>query len=963
MFRLVVRSMRAKSVLAGLIPLLLVLAAVGFIGVRAYDRIARDMVTQRDAELARVTGERLAERLGQEARLLQELAADERVRSLDGDGVRSALEEAAALGPFNGGIVVYSASRITVGASPSSAERAVTASGGESLRLLTAVRATLRPAFSDIFRDSVSGEDAILIGVPIRSTAEEFGGMLAGVVTLRTSLLGAVFAEVLELRGGRTGFAYLVDGHGRVIYHRDLFRVGTDLSGLPPVEQVLAGRTEALISDDPAGTEVVAGFAPVPGTGWGVVTQEHWSLISGPIRDSGLLLLAMLGGGALLSATLVFVAIGRTLRPIRNFARGADRIAAGDFDHRIETDTDRELRGLAEQFNAMAGALRDSYADLEHRVEVRTEENRQLYVEAEQRAAQLSELNARAVAVADVAARVSSILDIDELLTYVTGLLHETFGYHTVYVFLFEPETGALVARAGASAQKHMPPAGYRIEPGEGINGWVAESGEPALVNDVTSDPRRKFVPELEETRSQLSVPITSGDEVLGVIGIEHITVNAFDETDLFTARTLADQLAVALDNARSKESIDVLNEIMRIAVSSLDIAQTFDAVREQVWELIDDDRLSIDLRPSDDEDSELMAFAAAGHGYLELEAVIPVESPQGEVIRTGRAVLRTHFPEDSVYPVEFEFAGRHTLRSFMFVPLRSKGAVIGSLNFASLRPGRYAGKELQIAQQIADHLAVIVEHTLLEEESRDVAVLAERNRMAREIHDTLAQGFTGIVLQLEAAEQAHEQAAGAHDHGAVQAELTEHLGRAKDLARDSLNEARRSVWDLAPRALDAQPLAGAIEREVRRFADGGSERASFSLSGEPPTLPPPIETALLRICQESLANVRRHAHASEVSVELEFTASAIRLRIGDDGEGFQIVQCAANRPRARRRVRDLRHAAARATAQRVADGAPYRRQRHARGGSHPDNGGCAGGALRSPRAATPRRAGWTRST
>lgn len=114
-------------------------------------------------------------------------------------------------------------------------------------------------------------------------------------------------------------------------------------------------------------------------------------------------------------------------------------------------------------------------------------------------------------------------------------------------------------------------------------------------------------------------------------------------------------------------------------------------------------------------------------------------------------------------------------------------------------------------------------------------------------------------------------------------------MSRAKDLARDSLNEARRSVWDLAPRALDAQPLAGAIEEEVRCFAADGSERASFAVSGAPGTLPPPTEAALLRICQEALANVRRHARASEVSVELEFTADAIHLRIGDNGAGFGV--------------------------------------------------------------------------
>ena len=181
MLRLIVRSMRAKSVLAGLVPFLLVLAAVGFIGLRAYDRVARDVVAQRDAELARVTGVRFSERLEQEARILQNLAEDERVRSLEGDGLRSALDEAAAgLGPFNGGIVVYSWTGVIVGASPASADRAGTGSGDEAARLLTAVRTSLRPAFSDVFRDPLTGGEVILIGVPIRGLDAEFGGMLTG---------------------------------------------------------------------------------------------------------------------------------------------------------------------------------------------------------------------------------------------------------------------------------------------------------------------------------------------------------------------------------------------------------------------------------------------------------------------------------------------------------------------------------------------------------------------------------------------------------------------------------------------------------------------------------------------------------------------------------------------------------------------------------------------------------------
>ena len=167
------------------------------------------------------------------------------------------------------------------------------------------------------------------------------------------------------------------------------------------------------------------------------------------------------------------------------------------------------------------------------------------------------------------------------------------------------------------------------------------------------------------------------------------------------------------------------------------------------------------------------------------------------------------------------------------------------------------------------------------EEQLRELAVLEERNRMAREIHDTLAQGFTGIVIQIQAAEQVMEQ---------VMKEsldqVSEHLAKAKGLARESLQEARRSVWDLLPKALEGRSLETALEDEVNRYPTS-DEVVSFTLKGKERRLPENLQTALLRICQESLTNVRRYASASEVEVTLSFSAEAVALRIRDNGVGF----------------------------------------------------------------------------
>jgi len=173
-------------------------------------------------------------------------------------------------------------------------------------------------------------------------------------------------------------------------------------------------------------------------------------------------------------------------------------------------------------------------------------------------------------------------------------------------------------------------------------------------------------------------------------------------------------------------------------------------------------------------------------------------------------------------------------------------------------------------------------DHAALVAQARELATLEERNRLTREIHDTLAQGFTGIVLQLEAAEQSLGQS---------DADVAAHLSRAKSLARESLQEARHSVWNLRPQALEAKVLEVALQDEVRRFNVEGKGTASFVVMGDKRTLPPRVETALLRICQESLTNILKHANATRINVGLRFAPDSISLSVTDNGTGFSLAQ------------------------------------------------------------------------
>ncbi|MCH7802320.1 MAG: HAMP domain-containing protein, partial [Chloroflexi bacterium] len=370
------RSLHAKVLFAAFVPGILVLAVVAIIGLFAYERTARVLVEQRDAELARISALRLRNGLDQHTSILKAISDDVFVQTLDLDGVRLALDRAESqIQDFDGGVAIYSDEGITVWSSRFSERRQ---EEQFSLRSeLENVRASQQISFSNVFFDSVTGKEAILITAPIISRTKGFTGVVAGIATIDDSLLSAMYSDALDVRPSPDGFAYLVDGNGKAIFHRQSGFIGDDFSDLSPVASVITGDYGVLISDDRAGQTVLSAFAPVPGTNWGVVTQERWANVVGPIRTTSLQVIGLLALGGLAAIGGVSFFIGRTLRPIRDLNQGARRIASGDFDYTIDADTGDEVEELAQQFNIMASALRMSYTELEDRVALRTRELRE----------------------------------------------------------------------------------------------------------------------------------------------------------------------------------------------------------------------------------------------------------------------------------------------------------------------------------------------------------------------------------------------------------------------------------------------------------------------------------------------------------------------------------------------------------------------------------------------------------
>lgn len=195
------------------------------------------------------------------------------------------------------------------------------------------------------------------------------------------------------------------------------------------------------------------------------------------------------------------------------------------------------------------------------------------------------------------------------------------------------------------------------------------------------------------------------------------------------------------------------------------------------------------------------------------------------------------------------------------------------------------AGREIWFSARIApiqhDRVIWLARDITLQKQAEAASILEERNRMAREIHDTLAQAFTGILIQVGAATQVLTD-----DSEATQS----HLDTIEQLAHTGLTEARRSVKALRPQLLEESDLSSALDRLVSHMRASTDTALIYEIQGVAYSIPNEVENNLLRIGQEALTNAIKYAHAREIRVELVYDDAQYRLRVKDDGQGFGVV-------------------------------------------------------------------------
>lgn len=232
---------------------------------------------------------------------------------------------------------------------------------------------------------------------------------------------------------------------------------------------------------------------------------------------------------------------------------------------------------------------------------------------------------------------------------------------------------------------------------------------------------------------------------------------------------------------------------------------------------------------------------------------------------------------------------GANGLRYHASIPLYAHGKELGVLNLASTDWRELSADDLRLLYTVGDLLSIAIERARLYAHSTEVGAVEERNRLAREIHDTLAQGLSAIALQLETADALLES-------GQPPERIQQAIHQALHLARTNLDEARRSVLDLRAAPLEGRTLAEAIRQLVQEVTAKAALVINFQAVGAQQPLPVALEAGLYRVAQEALANIVSHAHATSADLHLLVTLETVQLTIQDNGCGFEPEAVTPNR-------------------------------------------------------------------
>jgi GAF domain-containing protein/HAMP domain-containing protein len=502
----------------------------------------------------------------------------------------------------------------------------------------------------------------------------------------------------------------------------------------------------SLAQDNPSGTAQYAGldgvsvfgaYEWIPELDMGVVVELPQEEVFSDLNSLAPFTVGLIAIVSVLALVVVIFATNRMLRPLGQLTQFAERISRGEWEHRAPDARNDELGQLARAFNRMSAEIRGLITGLEDKVRERT-------LEVERRALQVQ-------TAAEVARDASAVQDVNQMLDETVRLISERFDLYHAGVFLIEDSGDYAVLQAASSeGGRRMLRRGHKLAVGKvGIVGYVTGTGRPRIALDVGADAVHFANPDLPDTRSEMALPLRAGEKFIGALDVQSAEANAFDEGDIAVLETMADQLALAIENARLLDTQRHLAGQRRMVIDTsqklseqLSLDQLLAESSQIICDAFNFRRVAIAFEEGG---SAVVRSTAAMDGFDPVP--LGSQSPIGKGLMGRAMALKSPIKiEGALTGVEGFSSADERSRNSLAAPLFGRGRVIGALAIEIEAPGGIQESDVEIIELLAAQVAVAMENArLFEETQQSLEQLDAIYR--REVSDAWAQRSLEFVM------------------------------------------------------------------------------------------------------------------------------------------------------------------------------------------------------------------------
>ncbi len=535
-------------------------------------------------------------------------------------------------------------------------------------------------------------------------------------------------------------------------------------------------------------------------------------------------------------------------------------------------------------------------------------ENAQLFEEWESQSSRLKLVN-------EVNLEIATILDVASLYSTLAKAIVARLQYDRVAILEINPARTGLILRAcfhgNHDFSNQLVVGQYQHSAHDGIIGRAVKTGRPLLVNRILkSDVALEGLP----AKSALVVPIFVDNKAEAVIYVDSLKPDGFNDQDLWTLSSLGTHTATVIENARLYHHIDsysarlqrtvfarnqrlqAIKKISRGISRRVGVDELLEVVGQSINQifagesnknvqvaagLLSGSRVSVRViyNPVNNDKN---APSSGKNRVVEGRCRLNYQAPAGQVISQARSRILNNVYLPEIFTKESSASPAPNINSLMMTPLITAGKTIGLISVTCHQEQAFDEDDLETLESVAFQVASAIEYARLLRKTKEMAIVDERTRLARDMHDGVAQNLAYLLIQVD-------RCLNMVDEGSRLEQHLESIGR---LLEHNIDELRRNIFDLRPVDLEGKSLFEVFENFVAEFGRRWNLRVTCSVTGRAEDVSPEVESSLFRILQEALSNARQHALCKEVSVTMATEENRwIILYIEDDGRGFDPVQ------------------------------------------------------------------------